>query len=799
MLHPLNVGKDTWSQLEIDIVPWQILNRRRLRPRYLHDSLKELLFSEMFDPEEKYVRSVRELWKEESRRRVELNLPPEEGMVPATDERVPRSVPSQGDVGFKGGVWDSTEMWEQKLDDRIKAEEGNKKRNWELRNIGRPLPAALDPTSAGIWDKVRVGIPNSGKDKRLTVYGSQWIPTTFQVVETGWPREMTSSRRTRTRGKGATQSSPLKARDPTQRPTLYEDEDDEQAEEDVDLEEENPFTQLAASQRLFSAVRAELEETEVEEAVDDLDKETVELIGTQSAKKWHESEERVEAEMQGFRERMDVTPSKPGSRNIEADPDLGDQEEMQDDDFVGHLTQMQSRRKTQANALDSPATASRRVRGELATPEPESPTRKGNNPYYTDSLPSTPGSSRNSTPRKNLFGRQRVGTPSPPHQPFAMGPRRTSGIPLSGPSPFNSPSKPVTPSKLRFVSTGQPLTLEEDEDDVFIASTARDKLVAAVRYGESAAARSGSSRSDTSDEKLGIPVMVDDLSGQDDDEVAPLAQIRPASQSTSPPASIPRPSLLSPALTPHATPRKPPATSILKRSRRDLSDEEDGLSQLEPTLKVTQAKRARFAAESSSEEDEVMEPTYVSQAASRSTIGKSRASDPEVEPIRSSTEISGSSMDRPNRDVRDSGIVLRLSQNSASNESNDSSEPSVTNTYYYAPKPPSRSHIEATIRSFGEVDIIYQKPFFSVPQDLPSTKSTYGTRTFQLRTNGLETLPCFSFGRETTRPGLRNISHKTSEVLNVKTWRYTAAPPSRLDTARWLVEEEQLRLNGKST
>lgn len=154
MRHPLIVGKDTWSQLEIDIVPWQILNRRRLRPRYLHDSLKELVFPELFDPEEKYVRSVRELWKEESRRRVEMDLPPEDGLVPPTDERIQRSVPSQGEKGFKGGVWDSTEMWEQKLDARIEAEEKEKKRKWDLRNIGRPLPAAVDPTGAGIWDKV---------------------------------------------------------------------------------------------------------------------------------------------------------------------------------------------------------------------------------------------------------------------------------------------------------------------------------------------------------------------------------------------------------------------------------------------------------------------------------------------------------------------------------------------------------------------------------------------------------------------------------------------------------------------
>jgi hypothetical protein len=153
MLHPPSLGKDTWSDLEIDVFPWQILNRRRLKPRYLHDALKELLYPHMFDPNEKFVRSVRELWKEESRRRVELNLPPEEGMVPPTDDRM-RTVPSQGDHGFKGGIWDSSEAWEAKLDERIRMEEKNKKRSWNLEDLGRPPPVQLDPSGAAMWDKV---------------------------------------------------------------------------------------------------------------------------------------------------------------------------------------------------------------------------------------------------------------------------------------------------------------------------------------------------------------------------------------------------------------------------------------------------------------------------------------------------------------------------------------------------------------------------------------------------------------------------------------------------------------------
>lgn len=162
-LWPDTVSKDTWSDLEIDVVPWQILNRRRLQPRYLHDALKELLYPSLFDPNQKFVRSVRELWHEESRRRTELRLPPKQGMIPSTDERN-RTVPSQGEHGFVGGIWDSTETWEAKLDARIKAEDRKKKRVWERESIGRPQSTLLDPSGALMWDKVGFILPATSSD-----------------------------------------------------------------------------------------------------------------------------------------------------------------------------------------------------------------------------------------------------------------------------------------------------------------------------------------------------------------------------------------------------------------------------------------------------------------------------------------------------------------------------------------------------------------------------------------------------------------------------------------------------------
>jgi len=555
---------------------------------------------------------------------------------------------------------------------------------------------------------------------------------------------------------------------------------------DVDDIEQNPFTQVSKSQKPPTPMQIEEEEEDAESLADDLDAEAVQAIGTQSAKKWRESESLVEAEMQGFREMMDVTPSKPGSRASQGppDPDLGEQEEMQEDDFVGHLTQMQSRRKTAANTIDSPATASRRMdRTQDLSPEP-SPTRNESmNPYYLDSYPSTPSSvrSRSVTPRRNLFTRGRVASPSTPPRPFAMGPRRSPGVSLSAATAFDSPEKVVmTPSKLRFVSTGQALTLgDEDEEDVFVTSTARDKLLAAVRRAETEVATEFEKNMMRSTQNRKVR-MADD---SQDEGVAPLAQTRFASNSP-PLPRLPIPSPLSPMLTPTASPRKVPSTSILKRRRPDdESVDNTGISQLEPTFVATQAKRARFAPVSDEEEgiEVELEPTLVSQTR---TAAASTNSTP-------SKRTSGTAS-------TDSGVGIRTSQGSGSTSDtqgsvNDEPEPNV---FRYAAPPPSSKYVEGSIRSFGEQDIVYQKPFFSLKQDLPSTKSTYGTRTFQLKTNGLENAPEFHFER-TAEVRLRSRPKGRPDLSHIRTWQFRTRPPSRKETARWLETEAQAQQFGK--
>lgn len=111
--------KDTYTPLEIDILPHQILNRRRLTARHLHQDFTELLHKPL-DPDEKLVPAVRELWEDERRRRAAKDLPlSEEAMLPSggmggrTMAELGYKVPGQEQPDNRGGEWKrSDEMWE---------------------------------------------------------------------------------------------------------------------------------------------------------------------------------------------------------------------------------------------------------------------------------------------------------------------------------------------------------------------------------------------------------------------------------------------------------------------------------------------------------------------------------------------------------------------------------------------------------------------------------------------------------------------------------------------------------------
>lgn len=120
MLYPtaLSPPKDTFTPLEIDVLPHHILNRRRMRPRNLHQDFIELLHKPL-DPDEKLVPAVAELWEDERRRRMVKGLSlSEKAMMPGSGGMGGRSKAELGylepgeEVDNRGGEWKiSEELW----------------------------------------------------------------------------------------------------------------------------------------------------------------------------------------------------------------------------------------------------------------------------------------------------------------------------------------------------------------------------------------------------------------------------------------------------------------------------------------------------------------------------------------------------------------------------------------------------------------------------------------------------------------------------------------------------------------
>jgi DNA polymerase zeta len=121
MVYPqaLSPHKDTFTPLEIDVLPHQILNRRRLKPRYLHHDFVELLRRPL-DPYERLVPAVAELWEDERRRRAakglslkeEVMMPRGGGMGGRNMEELGYKVEGKEPRATRGGDWKiSEELW----------------------------------------------------------------------------------------------------------------------------------------------------------------------------------------------------------------------------------------------------------------------------------------------------------------------------------------------------------------------------------------------------------------------------------------------------------------------------------------------------------------------------------------------------------------------------------------------------------------------------------------------------------------------------------------------------------------
>ncbi|WVO13980.1 hypothetical protein L204_101605 [Cryptococcus depauperatus] len=180
MLYPpgLSPPKESFTALEIDVLPHQLLNRQRLVPRLLHHDFIEL-FHKPLDPNEKFVSAVAELWEDERRRR-ELR-----GLNTGTDSMMPESLRidrmAMRELGHK--------VQKEGLD--IKEESINIGGNWKIseelwRMIEERMIDEKKEKGPLTFEKF-IQSARRGKNGEKAEW-DKWIMTTFDAISAHWPK-----------------------------------------------------------------------------------------------------------------------------------------------------------------------------------------------------------------------------------------------------------------------------------------------------------------------------------------------------------------------------------------------------------------------------------------------------------------------------------------------------------------------------------------------------------------------------------------------------------------------------------
>ncbi len=721
-------ARETWAQLEIDVLPWQIINRRRLEPRYWHDSLRELLHPESIDPDEKLVRSVRELWAEENRRRVEKGLTELDRQSQGIDgSGVKRVSLSQEDKGWKGGDWDASPRFWAALMERIEAE----KRMKDYRRT--PLDQTGQPS--------------------LTKGHAQWdrfIMTTFESVETGWPKHVkTPTRRTVSqRFRKVNPSTPAAA--------SGGHDDDGHNDSDAELET-NPFELTRTSQE--GPPPAADPDVKIDESV---------IHDFEQSEAHHdllEDEAIAEAEIQGWRRPLEFTPKKGELPWEEAEKTWEEAEE--EEGLAQHLSQV-GKQKASQRGLQTPVRSSQRNRQSSITPNARNyPSTFGLRPFAVSSA--TPSKANNATVNPYLSnGHLGTGTPlrngsSPLKQAmnrFARDGSPTAITPSKRGLEARHGIKLSEPSKIRMMEPSPQFFKEEDgfsELDNLLEAADPDELdvvpLARARlFVEPDAQAKGVTKAGT-----------DDTSIQADGLALPPAQGK---------RSI------------VVEPEPPPLKSALKRSRPPLEAAQlqptliDGDIQLQPTLIPTGQPLHQSL-------QETTQSTAVPSLASTATSSNEKAATTERPMKRVRLDPSIAEHQVPVKPPVTNQLSVSLTSESVKS---DSLPPELLapGTWRYRLEPTGRTAAEANLEAHHLPYVVYQKPYYSRPDDVGKGPVSFGTGTFFVKSNTIAELSAFesSSGR-----------HPSSELPrsrappSVQSWLYSLPPPSRELVQDWTARD----------
>nr|XP_031862677.1 uncharacterized protein CI109_001688 [Kwoniella shandongensis]KAA5529749.1 hypothetical protein CI109_001688 [Kwoniella shandongensis] len=779
MIYPLALSppKDTFTPLEIDVLPHHILNRQRLKPRNLHNDFIELLHRPL-DPNEKLVPAMAELWEDERRRRTlkgmslgsDAMMPGSGGMGGRSMEELGYKVEGKEKKENRGGNWKiSEELWGM-LEERMEEERAKRGK----------LTFEKFTTDAAI-----------GQDGEKRKY-DRWIMTSFEAVTAHWPRPPRpprSTQKSRRSRNSAPPSSPTVAPissfqglvQPSS-PAVHLS-NEMKSENNVEVaangaasegyesetdEDENPFEAFAmtqASQHLpiDVDVNSRMVQRDFSEGPSPPDRYDDEEDEDVEARR-HAEQARHHAE-QGEKIRATQMPPKDDSSDIYDDEELDElfRQTIAAGLGVGSAPNTPRKYRGQSTSVTPSTLAStsggtlesRRQKraqrmmeqaglGDLSTIMDRSSVSLSSygNPYgdrpVTPSKPKTPVSEKPtpSTLMRNLFARNRGDSP------FNT-PSKRNGI------DYESPNAIVLPPLRRTVgdiSSSPSPSFDDDE-----ISTIQEDITRKL----------GVTQEDLEDAKEELK----EIEAKMPDEQAAELFFRPA--------------------------QKTPSTKSTKSTAE--SDEKY-------VTPVTRTKRA-LSPTFRNDDDEVTPGATLLSSAMRVADGVESTARVRKR-VRLATPPGSASQSRllPSQHTPISSAGTVVSQHSAPTVGSDSTGPILAlNAWQYHVPPPPVSDIVDTMEAHGVPSATYQPPYYSNPVDVPPRAKMFAGRMFTLKGNGVNDLDDFesSVGNG---PNVGKRWLKTNKKHMVKWkigWEYALPPPGRRDVIQWC-ELEDAKARGEA-
>ncbi|KAK8869691.1 hypothetical protein IAR55_000259 [Kwoniella newhampshirensis] len=778
MLYPIALSppKDTFTPLEIDVLPHQILNRQRLKPRNLHHDFIELLHRPL-DPYEKLVPAVAELWEDERRRRTlrgmslgsDAMMPGSGGMGGRTMEELGYKVEGKEKKENRGGNWKiSEELWGI-LGERM--EEERQKRG--------KLTFEKFTTDAAV---------GQGGEKRKY---DRWVMTSFEAVTAHWPRLPRPPRSTQ-KSKRSRHSPPLSSPTvaalsssqaavgpsspvvPLRQVETKRDDDAHSAvsahggtignipeEDGSDSDDDlNPFEAFAitqASQHLpiDVEVNSRMVQRDFSEGPSLHDRYDDEEDYDADAQR-HAEEAKHHAE-QGEKIRATQKPQKDDSSDIYDDEELDElfRQTVAAGLGVGSAPNTPRRYRGHSNSV-TPSTLGSTSGGTLDNRRQKRNQRmieqaglgdlsiimdrssvslsEFGNPYgdqpTTPTKPKTPVSEKPtpSTLMRNLFAKNRGQSP-------LNSPSKHNGI------DYESPNAIVLPPLRRTVGdiSSSP-TPSFDDDDL-------------AEMQEKVTRQLGVTQEDLEEAKQELKEMEAKMP---DEEAAELF-FRPA--------------------------QKTPST----KESKSLGDPDDKY--------VTPLARTKRTLSPTFRDDEVTPSATMLNSAIRGTGGVESTARIRKR-VRLATPPGSTSQSRllPSQHTPISSAGTVISQHSAPTVGSDSTTPLLaSDAWQYHQTPPSASEIVETMEAHGVPSATYQPPYYSNPIDVPPRAKMFAGRMFTLKGDGAKDLEDFessvgsgpNAGKRWLKPNKRHIFKWTNG------WEYAPLPPARNKVVQWCDKEDE--------